>query len=417
MAESSDLNYLRGVNMEGSIFNFNKYYKLTYKVHIIILGNFFSKCTYFMVWPFLSVILFNQFHLSATGVGALLTISSIIAAFSGVYAGYLSDHIGRKKIILVGAFISAVSFFILSYIDKVFWYYLIVPCISIGSALLMSGSNAMISDLVVDKESRELAFHYRYFFTNVSAALGPFIGVMLGLSAKTSTFILTSIVFFIFSALLWIALPDIKNINKIEKNNQRAFNFYYVCVNMLKHRLLMKLLIINALLLIVYANFDSTLVQYITRYNNINPVETISYIFITNALVVIFAQFLMLRLLNAYSLRTRLFLGVFVICVSQILFACIPATFLVGLVISTIVLSVGELMVYPAYSVEIDRIAPDEFRGSYFGLMNLLILVKSIAPLYGGVMLDLYGKTVVFFSLAGMCAFIFILLINYDFEK
>ncbi len=43
-------------------------------------------------------------------------------------------------------------------------------------------------------------------------------------------------------------------------------------------------------------------------------------------------------------------------------------------------------------NVHLDRIAPDHLRGAYFGASSFYSLGYALAPLGGGIMLDLYGE-------------------------
>ncbi|MFA0812471.1 MFS transporter [Microbulbifer epialgicus] len=64
-------------------------------VWIILIGSFFSRGTYFMVWPFLAILLFNKFELGAAEIGLILSASAVGAALLGFYVGALSDRYGR----------------------------------------------------------------------------------------------------------------------------------------------------------------------------------------------------------------------------------------------------------------------------------------------------------------------------------
>jgi MFS family permease len=76
----------------------------------MIIGNFFIRGTYYMVWPFLSVILFKKFNLSAAQVGLVLTATTVFSVILGVYAGNLSDRFGRKALMYLSAIIGVGAF-------------------------------------------------------------------------------------------------------------------------------------------------------------------------------------------------------------------------------------------------------------------------------------------------------------------
>ena len=53
---------------------------------IILFGDFITRGSFYMVWPFLAVILYQQFGISATEVGLILTGAAFISVFVGFFA-------------------------------------------------------------------------------------------------------------------------------------------------------------------------------------------------------------------------------------------------------------------------------------------------------------------------------------------
>jgi len=49
---------------------------------IFLFGSFITRGSYYMVWPFLAVILYEKFALSATEVGMVLSSAAIISVFT-----------------------------------------------------------------------------------------------------------------------------------------------------------------------------------------------------------------------------------------------------------------------------------------------------------------------------------------------
>lgn len=96
-------------------------------------------------------------------------------------------------------------------------------------------------------------------------------------------------------------------------------------------------------------------------------------------------------------------LGMLLMLLAQLGFAWTPVTLFAGLALATVVLSLGELIVFPTFSVEVDQLTPDDLRGSYFGAANLYSLGTALAPLYGGIMLDHAGSQALYLGLAALC--------------
>ncbi|MGW0577686.1 MFS transporter [Streptomyces sp. NPDC002920] len=65
-------------------------------------------------------------------------------------------------------------------------------------------------------------------------------------------------------------------------------------------------------------------------------------------------------------------------------------------VAAMVVFSLGEILIYPAEFAIIDRIAPEERRGSYFGAQTFAQLGVFVGPYTGGLLLAAYDGTVMF---------------------
>ncbi|GAW94735.1 MFS transporter [Colwellia marinimaniae] len=59
-----------------SVKRFKQFPKLMW---ILLFGSFITRGNYYMVWPFLAVILYEKFTLSATHVGLILSSAAVIA--------------------------------------------------------------------------------------------------------------------------------------------------------------------------------------------------------------------------------------------------------------------------------------------------------------------------------------------------
>lgn len=395
--------------MSVGTFNWERFRTLPTEIHLMLAGTLLTRGAYYMVWPFLAVLLYRQFHLSATAIGALLAVATVCGALSGVYTGWLSDRFGRRRLILGGTTLSALAFVGLCLGNHPALYGVGIAGVSIGCALLESSCKALIGDRVQDKSSRELALYCRYYAINIGAAVGPLFGVTVGLAARSGTFLTTAAVYFCYGILLWRMLRGETARHHPAGASPPPPGFFATCGVMLRHRLFCLLLLCNTLAALVYANFDSSLVQYLTRSGIPDVVHMIAVLVAINALTIVLAQFPLLHLLQRYSSGGRLLIGMLLMLAAQFLFSFSPLSSFFALGIATVILSLGELIVFPTFSVAVDQITPDAVRGSYFGAANLYSLGSALAPLYGGLMLDHLGGRALFLGLAALCALIMVL--------
>jgi MFS family permease len=388
---------------------------------ILLFGSFITRGSYYMVWPFLAVILYEKFALSATEVGLILSSAAVISVLVSFVGSALSDRIGRHQLMYASGILYIISFSLLAQVDSITGYSLVITLCSIATALWRPLTSALIGDIIDDKATRELAMQSLYFVVNVGCAVGPMLGLWMGLTGEQSSFYITAGAFAFLLMLLWWGfhqhkkLTD-KNANElvqqagedkaadsIEIEDKAKVNSGNQILKVLiSDKLLQCLIFANILCMFIYAQMDSSLIQYLTRAKVPDLLELISAMIFTNALVIISTQFLLLRLMSSLSLVARIQVGLVLLMCSQIWLAINPLTLFWGWIGAIVVMSLAETILFPTMNVHIDRLAPNHLRGAYFGAASFYEFGYAIAPLGGGIILDQLGGSWLFLIAAGL---------------
>lgn len=402
---------------------------------IFLFGSFITRGSYYMVWPFLAVILYEKFALSATEVGMALSSAAIISVFTSFVGSSLSDRIGRHKLMYLTGILYIISFSLLAEANSVEGYVVVMPLCSMATSLWRPLTSAAIGDIIADPKTRELAMQSLYFIVNVGCAVGPMLGVWLGLTGKQSSFYLTAVAFAVLLALLYwgfnhqtrqeLAMAagasssdnlsgdtsssesDFVNdmtsdgVNRgvnglstdAEASTKKAavVSRKQIIAILLQDKLLQCLIFANILCMFIYAQMDSSLIQYLTRAGAPDLLTLISGMIFTNAMVIISTQFLLLKLMARFPLVKRIQIGLLLLIGSQIWLAFNPLDLFWGWIGAIVVMSVAETILFPTMNVHIDRLAPDHLRGAYFGAASFYDLGFALAPLGGGIILDHFG--------------------------
>ncbi len=425
--------------------SFNRIKEFPALVWIIIFGTFLTRGSFFMVWPFLAVILYKKFGISATEVGLILTCASLISVIVSFIGSSLSDLVGRNRMMYATGVLYIISFALLAEADSIPSFVVIITLCSIASSLWRPLCSALVGDVIKDSSTRELAMQALYFSVNVGCAIGPIVGVWLGLTGEQSSFYLTTYAFLILLVMLFfgfrnqaslelanaqaaasllelrgvdteLPLPNsystadkaytgVNAVTNSQSNGKKssepdnknpATSFKSTMKILVQDRLLQVLILANIICMFVYAQMDSTLIQYLTRESVPKLLELISMMIFVNAMIIISTQFLLLKLMSSIALTSRIQIGLGLLFVSQIWFSANPVTLFWGWIGATVILSLAEAILFPTMNVHIDRIAPDHLRGAYFGASSFYELGFALAPLGGGLLLDHYGGSVVF---------------------
>ena len=391
---------------------------------ILLFGAFITRGSYYMVWPFLAVILYEIFSLSATEVGLILSAAALVAVFVGFIGGALSDKFGRHQLMYASGILYVISFSLLAEVDSISGYVVVITLCSIATAIWQPPTSALIGDIIPDAKTRELAMQARYFMVNVGSAIGPMIGVRFGLTGEQSSFYITAVAFaFLLVLLVW----GFKGENKRQKKLALTINekeqteigdrlpqstpsesqptkLSHTLKILIQDKVLQCLIAANILCMFIYGQMDTSLIQYLNRAQVPNLLTLISSMIFTNALVIISSQFILLRLMAQLTLVNRIQVGLVLLALSQLWLAVNPLTFYWGWIGAIIVMSLAEAILFPTMNVHIDRLAPAHLRGAYFGAASFYSLGFALAPLGGGLVLDTLGGFWLFIISAALCA-------------
>ncbi|TQV88160.1 MDR family MFS transporter [Aliikangiella coralliicola] len=363
-------------------------------IWLYLIGTFITRGSYFMVWPFLAVLLYRQFSLSATDIGLILSISAIASAGIGFYVGNLSDRFGRRLIMLSGGLLGLIAFVTLSVANSVWIYVVAIALSSASRALWEPTSKALIGDLLPDAKDRELALQAAYFLTNAGGAIGPLIGISLGLTTQQETFLITAVAYFLLTAGMYWGFNQNAHLLKRQKISEH--NMKQTIKLLSQDHLFLVLIVANLIVMFVYAHADSSLIQYLTQANTPGLVTLITVLVVTNSVTIVLFQFPLLHLMQHMAINNRIYVGLSLLFASQVMFALSPTDGYWSWIAAMFVLSLGEAILFPTMNIQIDQLAPSHLRGSYFGATSFYSLGYAAAPLAGGLLIDYYSGQVLY---------------------
>ena len=151
--------------------------QFTAVVWLVIVATMAMRFAFFMVWPYLAIILHQDHGLNAFEVGAFLATSGLIGNTLGFYTGYLSDKFGRSVIILGGLVCSICALITLGLSDSLLPILIALVAQSVSRHAIEGTGKALLTDELEDRKPKDLALHARYYALNIGASFGPLVGV------------------------------------------------------------------------------------------------------------------------------------------------------------------------------------------------------------------------------------------------
>ncbi|ENQ5770527.1 MFS transporter [Vibrio fluvialis] len=369
-----------------SLFEWQRIQRFNFSVWTVLAGTLFARTSFFMAWPFLIVFLYQDYGATAVEVGTMLASSAVVGAVTGLYSGYLSDKFGRKWVMVAGALAASVAYTGIGMANQIWHFYVLIILAGLMRPMIEAPAKAVLGDNLSNLKDRELAMNIRYFLLNLGGAIGPLIGITLGIAHPQVLFIATGITYLIYA--LWLLMAIERKGHHVKPDTSLLPNFARTLRVISKDSIFVKMMIANFIMMFVYAQMESSIPQVIVRSSVSDAAQLVASLVLVNTLTIIIFQFPTLKWLEHVPLFVRTRIGMVLMMLAQVGFLFTPTDWPYGWYIAGFILSMGEVIAFPTLNVQIDRMAPAHLRGSYFGAAALYSLGFAIAPLVGGVVIE-----------------------------
>lgn len=375
------------------------------EIWVIFIGTFLTRSCFFMIWPFITILMRNNYGMSPVDIGVMMSLSLVISISFGYFFGGASDKYGRRAVIIIGTITAVVSFSVLALANSPTGYFIGILLNGISRSLIEPASKAVLGDVLSDRQERERALNIRYFLMNVGAAVGPLVGVALGLAAQKTTFFVTALSFLCYLVLVLVVFK--KGHDKATRNTTFSFRD---SLRIIWNDQAFKILVVaNILVMLVYGQIDVTLPQYLMISKVESPEYLLSMLIFINAATVISLQYFTERFTRSMPLALKTSIGVFFLALSQIVFLLVSNESWVLWLVAMFLLSLGEVILFPTLNIQIDRMAPAHLKGAYFGAASFYEFGLALAPFIGGILLKQGGGGALYAVMFFLCIGVIIL--------
>ncbi len=338
-----------------------------------------------MVFPFLTLYLHGQLGVPLTTAGALLTAFGFAGAIGQGMGGTLADRLGRKWVMAFSLFASAAT---------TIWLALSTTIAGVALALGISGllgsfydpaAAAMIADLVAE-DDRAQAYSIWRVVTNVGIAIGPAVGGFLASRSYLYAFGASALGSVLFVLLIALGMHETRPTAAQCAAETKSAGSY---LDILRNRHFVAFLALIALAYVVYSFVMTVMPLHMSDQHGLGE-QYFGLVMTVNALIVVFLQFPMIRLVRrANHLR--------VIAAGALLFALATGSVALAqvfphFVLVMVVLTLGENLAIPSATTVAADLAPVELRGRYMGSIGLTWFVAwGAAPMLAGILIDHFG--------------------------
>jgi len=348
---------------------------------ILFAGIFINRFGTF-VWPFLTIYLTRRGH-SLTETGIAVSGFGVGALLGGVFGGWLSDHLGRRRTIVFGTF-GSVLFVLALYAAQSLWAITFATtCLGAFTAVYVPAAGALLTDLVPAAQ-RVRAFAAVRLAANAGFACGTAAG---GVLVNYSTFwlftgdALTTAIYGVI-ALLW--LP-----HGLQGQTRQA-PWRVALTSFAGHRAFHTVWIATLFSAIITMQFGSTYSLYVTWTSagadiaglHLAPENIYGLLVAWNGVLIVLAELPLTSWTLRFDARRVMALGFLLEGCGFALNGAAHSIRALWLVMT--LFTIGEMISAPTASGLVARLAPEALRGRYMGALGLAWNTAAIVgPLLG----------------------------------
>ncbi|MBE7582011.1 MFS transporter [Staphylococcus aureus] len=325
------------------------------------------------LWPLNTIYMKQELGKSLTVAGLVLMINSFGMVIGNLLGGSLFDKLGGYKTILIGTFTCLCSTTLLNFFHGWPWYAVWLVMLGFGGGMIIPAIYAMAG--AVWPNGGRQTFNAIYLAQNIGVAVGAAMGGFVAEFSFNYIFLANLIMYVVF-ALVAVTQFNIEINAKVKypthlditgkKNKARFISLVLICA-------------MFAICWVAYIQWESTIASFT---QSIKPI---------------------LYLLKG-NLKKQMFVGIIIFMLSFFVtsFAENFTIFVVGMIILTF----GEMFVWPAVPTIANQLAPDGKQGQYQGFVNSAATVgKAFGPFLGGVLVDAFNMRMMFIGMMLLLVF------------
>jgi MFS family permease len=349
------------------------------------------------VFPLLTLLLTDKIGLSADRAGIYVSLAGLSYLPGGLIGGKLSDHFGRKKIMIIFQGAAAVLLIPCAFLGKSMVIPWILIMVGVLNGAAQPANSAMIADLT-NSENRKAAFSFLYLGINIGYSVGPLIAGFLYRNYLPLTFLGNALASFISLTLLIIfvdeSLPGKAKTEQIINNEDEKAEEGNI-LSVLKQRpLVLAFALLSSLYSFAYSqgNFSTTL--QLTQLFGDNASKVLGSIYFTNGMIVVTMTTIIVYITKKYRPIFNISLAGFFFAwgFGMLYFISSVPLYL----LSTVVWTIGEILNATNSGVYIADHAPMSHRGRFNSILTIITGAgAAIGPLIMGRYIKAYGVRMV----------------------
>lgn len=343
-----------------------------------------------LVGPFLTLFLTYKIGISVSVVGIIVAVNSALGMIGAMIGGKLVDTIGRKKILMIFRTASGVGYVICAFVKMP----VIITLLLMLSSFLGGFSQPVYSTIITDLtegEERKAAFSLEYMAMNIGFSVGPLLAGFLYENYLTWLFLGDAITTFISVFLILMFVPETMPTKKeLEKLKERTFESAEegsLLSALIKRPVLLIFSFIIVIYFIVFSQFNFGLSLQVGDIFNTRGAKIFGMLMTVNAVLCSTVTIFITSAIKNIKASLSIAIGGLLYAVGFGMIFFIDKFYM--FIISTVIWTIGEIMVSTNTSVYIAEHTPITHRGRF---NSVFPIIRRLGFMVGPIMAGAYVK-------------------------
>lgn len=377
-------------------------------VWFLIIGTFINTVGNSFLWPLNSIYIHDHLGKPLTTAGFVLMLNSLAGVFGNIIGGYLFDKFGGYKAILIGVIFNLISISLLTMWHDWPQYVIFLTMLGFSGGIVYPAIYAIAGNAWPEGGRR--AFNAIFLANNVGVAIGPALAGIIADFKFDYVFGANLIAYIIFCLIVVTTYKRFDSgrmaTKSMTSDEQKSRNKApIIAIGILSISLVVCWL--------SYSQWAATISSYTQGLGM--SLSQYSLLWTINGFMIVAVQPIIKPLVTYWEnkIKHQLILGLILMSISfgVVYFAQDFKMFVAAMVILTL----GEVFFTPVIPMIANKLAPPGQQGFYQGLVNSATTIgRMIGPVFGGLMVDIYGMQVLMVILSILMLFAIIPCLVYD---
>ena len=370
---------------------------------IIVVTLFIDSIGSTLLFPFFALYITQKFGVGMTEAGVLLGMSSLFGLIGSMIGGALTDRFGRRQLILFGLVFSALSSLLFGIASDVRILYFLVVFVGLLSRVSGPAHDAMMADILPDAKRQE-AFGITRVVGNFSWIFGTALGGLIAARSFLALFVIDAVLSLTVAMILYRFLPETKPTSDIPHEAKKNESFLETIAGyrrVLRDLGYIGFTLAGMIVLLIYQQQYGALGVYLRDVHNIGSKSYGLMLSVTGLEVVLF-QIWISRTIRKYPPFLMMTLGALFFMIGFTMVGVVQGFVL--FLTAVVIITVGEMVMFPTNKALAINFAPIEMRGRYMAIYDLgWTLPATFGPAVAGLILDNYDPNLLWYAGGMLC--------------